>query len=362
MKIYRHVFCDRIKVKKKSKFIIDEERKLKMNSGKNLKNVSKQIAVLLVVLFVAVLATPTVWAAEKQTNKNTTVTGSGRTYKTTVTRQTKGQISSEDLRQVSLLASQVLMHVNKAEQSIELGNSDSAKAEIKDAKNLIDIAHKLLPVKLVTTTVKDAKGAEVYKNTETTQDDVIPLYQDVETIDTFNDILNAKKAQFKGREFLGRVNINATILADLSYIERKVQHAMQLIDNNQSEEARQQLLLAKNYGVDVRFSETESPLVDARRAFGLAEQMVNEKKYDAATANLKLAKIRLHEYAELTGKPKADEVKQLRKDIDSLVGKIEEKGSAGKIRALWHKTTDLFERHPSQAKPTMQKTTKSETK
>jgi len=112
-----------------------------MNLGKNLKNVSKKVAVLLVILLVAVLATPTVWAAEKQENENTTVIGSGEKYKTTVTRQAKGQISSENLRQVSLLASQVLMHVNKAEQSIELGNSDSANTEIKDGKKLIDIAN-----------------------------------------------------------------------------------------------------------------------------------------------------------------------------------------------------------------------------
>ena len=360
MKTFKHIFCDRIKIKKGK--IANTERELKMNSEKNLKNVSKQVAVLLVVLLVAVLATPTVWAAEKQDNENTTVTGSGGKYKTTVTRQTKGQISPEDLRQVSLLASQVLMHVNKAEQSIELGNSDSAKAEIKDAKNLIDIAHKLLPVNTVTTIIKDAKGTEVYQNTETTQNDVIPLYQAVETIDTFNEILNIKKAQLKGKEFLGRVNINATMLADLGYIEQKVLHAMQLMDNNQSDEAKQQLFLAKSYGVDVRFSETESALVDARKAFSLAEQMVNEKKYDAATANLKLAKIRLQEYAELTGKPEVDEVKQLRKDIDNLIGDIKEKGSAGKIRTLWHKTTGLFERHPSQVKPTVEKTTKGETK
>jgi hypothetical protein len=358
MKIYGQVFCDRIKVKKKSKLFFDEERKLKMNSEKILKTVSKQIAALLVVLLIAFLASPTVWAAEQLGSKNTIVTGSGEKFRTTVTRQTKGQISSEDLRQVSLLASQVLMHVNKAEQSIELGNSDSVKAEIKDAKNLIDIAHKLLPVNLVTTTVKDAKDAEVYKNTEAAQDDIVPLYRKVAGVDVFDDIINARKEQLQGREFLGRVNLSVTMLADLGYIERKVQHAMQLIDNNQSDEARQQLLLAQSYGVNVRFSETESPLVDTQKAFSLAEQMVHEKKYDAAIGNLILARIKLQEYAELAGKPKADKAKQLTMEIGKLVGKIKEKGSAGKIHALWHKTTSLLQRHPSQAKPTVQKTTK----
>ena len=327
-----------------------------MNSKKNLKNVNNQVAILFAVFSVAILVTPTVWAGEKQKTENSTITGSGDKYKTTVTQQSKGQISSEDLRQVSLLASQVLVHVNKGEQAIELGNSDSAKAEIKNAEKLIDIVHKLLPANLITTTVQDAKGNEVYKNTETTQDDVVPLYQDVETVDIFNDILNAKKAQLKGEELIGTININATMVADLGYIERKVQHAMQLLDDNKSDEAREQLFLAKSYGVDVSFSETESPLVDAQKAFSLAEQMVNEKKYDAATANLKLAKIKLQEYSELKGKAGNDDVKQLAKDIDNLVDQIKQNGSGSKIHALWNKATGLFEKHPSQATPTKKKT------
>ena len=59
MKTFKHIFCDRIKIKKGK--IANTERELKMNSEKNLKNVSKQVTVLLVVLLVAVLATPTVW-------------------------------------------------------------------------------------------------------------------------------------------------------------------------------------------------------------------------------------------------------------------------------------------------------------
>ena len=333
-----------------------------MVSQKNSKRISTQICMLSTVLLTIVLAAPMAWGAEEQRNEVATSAGSGEKYKTTVTRQTKGQISSEDSRQVSLLASQVLVHVNKAEQSIELGNSDSAKAEIKDAKDLIDITHELLPVNLITTTVKDAKGAEVYKDTETTQNDVVPLYRDIAAVDVYDYIISIKKAQLEGNDFLGRVNLNMTMLADIGYIERKVQHALQLIDNSQSDEAREQLLLAESHGVDIRFSETESPLVDAQKAFSVAEQMVHEKKYDAATANLNLAKIRLLEYAELAGPPKADEVKELRKEIDKLDGKTSEKGSVGRIHALWHKTTGLLERHPSQAKPTVQKMITSDTK
>lgn len=335
-----------------------------MKSGKNLKYVSKQVTVTLVILFITVLFAPAVWAAGKQAHANTTVTGSGQRYKTTVTRQTKGQISSEDLRQVSLLTSQVLMHVGKAEQSIELGNSNSAKAEIKDAEALIAIAHNLLPVNLVTTIVKDARGKEVYKNIEATQDDVIPMYRDVAAVDVFDDIINAKKAQVEGKEFLGRVNLNATMLADLGYIGRKLQHAMQLINNSKTDEAGQQLFLARTYGVDVRFSDTESPLIDAQRAFSLAEQMVNEKNYDAATDNLNLAKLYLLKYSQLSQNSEANRLKgqELRKDIDSLVGSIKEKGAAGKIRTLWYRTTALFKRYSSRAKTATRKMIKSAAK
>jgi hypothetical protein len=313
------------------------------------------------VLLMVSLTAPTLWATVKQPNKNTTVAGSGEKYTTTVSSETKGQISPEDLRQVSLLTSQVLRHVSKAEQSIELGNSVSANAEIKEATNLIEIAHKLLPVKLVTTTVKDAKGTEVYNNTETTQEDVIPLYQVAESIDTFNEILNFKKAELEGKEYLGSINLNATMLVDLGYVERKVQYAMQLIDDNQNEKAKQQLLLAKSYGVDVRFSEAENPLVDAQKAFNQAEKMVHDEKYDATIMNLNVAKIKLQEYAELAGESKADEAQQLRTEIDKLVGNIKEKGAFGKIHALWHKTTGLFERHPSQVNPSVHKTVNGET-
>jgi len=323
-----------------------------MCSKQKTKGVSKKHAyTTLAVLLTVVLTASTLWAAEKQTNENITVAGSGEKYKTTVTRQTKGQVSSEDLDQVSLLTSRVLMHMKKAEESLELGNPDCVKAELKDAKNLIDIARKLLPVNLVTTVVRDTEGTEVYNDTEIVQDDVIPLYQVGESIDSFNEILNFKKSAIEGKEFLGRINLNATVLADLGYIEQKIQYAMQLVDDSQNEKARQQLLLAKSLGTDVRFSETENPLVDAQKAFNVAEKMVHEKKYDAARMNLNMAKIKLLTYAELAGKHNAGEAQQLRTEIDMLIGKLNERGAAGKIHAMWHKTMRLFEKHPSQATP-----------
>jgi hypothetical protein len=167
-----------------------------MYSKQKSKRMTRQACTILSVLLMVSLTAPTLWAAKKQTKENTTVAGSGDKYKTTVTRQTKGQISPDDLHQVSLLASQGLMHVNKAEQSIELGNCDSTKAEIKDATNLIDIAHKLLPVNLVTTTIKDAKGTEVYKNTETTQNDIILLYQVSESVDILIQTVNIFQGNF----------------------------------------------------------------------------------------------------------------------------------------------------------------------
>ena len=55
-------------------------------------------------------------AAEPTASVSTNAYGSGKQFKTTVERQTQGDLSAEDLNQASLLTSQFLTHVDKATQ------------------------------------------------------------------------------------------------------------------------------------------------------------------------------------------------------------------------------------------------------
>src|SRR4051812_12104906 len=78
-------------------------------------------------------------AAEQTTNPTTGSYGSGKNYKTTIERQSEGELSAEDLHQASLLSSQLLMHLNAAALHCLDGKGDEAKPEIEKAQSLAGI-------------------------------------------------------------------------------------------------------------------------------------------------------------------------------------------------------------------------------
>ena len=101
--------------------------------------------------------------------------GSGKLYKTSVERQSEGDLSAEDLHQASLLTSQLLEHVNKATHLLADSQTDSARAEMERAESLLKVVRGLLPTTVVTTTVRDAQGKEIYREVDRVQDDQIPI-------------------------------------------------------------------------------------------------------------------------------------------------------------------------------------------
>ena len=91
--------------------------------------------VLLVATAVLVCSTArsdAAWAGTATTNSY----GSGKLYKTSVERQSEGDLSAEDLHQVSLLTSQLLEHVNKATHLLADSQTDSARTEMERAESL----------------------------------------------------------------------------------------------------------------------------------------------------------------------------------------------------------------------------------
>ncbi len=80
------------------------------------------------------------------------------------------------------------------------------------------------------------------------------------------------------------------MIADLSYIERKLNCAAALLD--EPDKALAQLLLAQTRGVQTVVNETDDPLVEVQHALRLAERMVEEGKHEAVQDNLRLARWR----------------------------------------------------------------------
>ncbi len=299
------------------------------------------------------LSGPATLQAGEQVNSPTTGTyGSGKNYKTTVERQSEGGLSADDLHQASLLSSQMLMHLNAATLHCLDGRGDGAKPEIEKAQSLAGIVRKLLPTTTVTTIVKDAQGQEVYRDVQKVQDDQIPIFAGSIAVEVVEPLVEAKKDQaaLKGLKLADADVIHTAMLADLSYIERKLARAAQLLDK--PEDAAAQLALAQNVGIRFSAHKEDNPLVEVQHALRLAERMVQEKKYDGAKANLQLAKLRLEAYRGLVGTSQAKPAADLEKEIEKISGEIEKPGVAERIRGMWDKATSWFKRESGQAHET----------
>jgi hypothetical protein len=306
------------------------------------------VALAAVALASAVVNSP----AAESPSVSTNTYGSGKHYKTTVERQTQGELSAEDLHQASLLTSQLLQHLNEAGQRLTDGRADSARPEIEKAESLGKVVRGLLPTTVVTTTVTDAHGKQVYREVQRVQDDQIPIFERAVAIEVVEPIIEAKKdeAALKGVKLADADLIRTSVLVDLSYVERKLKRAVELMAKPQ--DAAAELTAAQTQGIKFYAHKEDSPLVETQYALRLAERMAREKKYEGARANLQAAKLRLEAYRTLVddvaGKPVAD----LEKEIQKLSGEVQSPGAADKIRAMWDKATGWFKRESGQAHQT----------
>lgn len=291
-------------------------------------------------------------AAGSIANVSTNTYGSGKQYKTTVERQSQGELSAEDLHQASLLTSQLLTHVDKAAQQLADARSDSARSEIEKAQVLVKVVRGLLPSNVVTTTVKDAQGKEVYRNEQRVQDDQIPIYSGAVAMEVVEPLIEAKKdeAALKGVRLADAELIHTAVLVDVNYVERKLTRATELLAKPQ--EAAAELAQIQSVGVRFYAHKEDSPLVTVQQALRLAERQVREKKYDGAKLNLQTAKLQLEAYRTLVGTGAGVPASNLETEIQKLSGELQTPGAADKIRGMWDKVAGWFKRESGQAHQT----------
>jgi len=316
------------------------------------KNIGRSTVLVLSAVGLALSGPISLQAAEQATGPTTGTFGSGKNYKTTVERQSEGELSAEDLHQASLLSSQMLMHLNAATRDCVDGKGDDAKPEIEKAQALAGIVRKLLPSTTVTTIVKDAQDKEVYRDVQKVQEDQIPIFSGEIAVEVVEPLVEAKRDQaaLKGLKLADANVIHTAMLVDLGYIERKLARAAQLL--SKPEEAAEQLVLAQDAGIRFRMHKEDSPLVEVEHALRLAERMVQEKKYEGAKANLQEAKLRLETYRGLIGANEARLAADLEKEIEKVSSEIEKPGVAERIRGMWDKARGWFTREAGQARET----------
>ena len=278
--------------------------------------------------------------------------GSGKQYKTFVERQSEGDLSAEDLHQASLLTSQLLTHVNKATHLLADSQTEGARAEMDRAESLLKVVRGILPTTMVTTTVRDAQGKEVYREVDRVQDDQIPIFEGQVALEVVEPIVEAKRdeAKLRGLTLAEAEVINTSVLVDLGFVERKLKRATELI--TKPKEASEELAQAQSQGVHFYAHKEDSPLVNVQHALRLAERMVREKKYEGARANLQTAKLQLEAYRALVGDMAGQSASTLEKEIQKLSSELQTPGAADKIGGMWDRVTSWFRPEAGQAHQT----------
>lgn len=273
-------------------------------------------------------------------------------YETVVERKVEGELSPEGLRQASLLTAQIVAHLNAATENLADQDREGARQEIRKARTLAKVVRDMLPVTEVVTVVKDASGNEVYRDVRRVQDDLIPVFEGLVEMEVVQPIVDAKKEQaaVRGLELTDADLIYTSVLVDLSYVDRKLARAEQLLDDPVA--ALAQLVLAQTNGIHFRSDEIDDPLVEAQSALRLAERNLAEGRIEGARRNLARARLRLETYRGLVGEARGKEVAELERQLADLAAKIEEPGATERLRAYWHRVTGWLRRERGEAHTT----------
>ncbi len=280
-------------------------------------------------------------------------TGTGKQYKTTVDRKTEGELSAEDFRQASLLASRIMLHVNKAALCLGGEKNDQARKELERAAALVGIVRRLLPTTTVTTIIRDSNGKEVYRYVDRVQEDTIPLHEGLIAVNMMEPITDAKQgeAAVHGVRLADAELVHTSVLVKLDYVESKLNRALKLL-KDKPEDALAQLAMAQSQGVDYVVNKQDNPLVKAQMALQVAERMSEEGREEAAKANLQVAKNYLEVYRGLLPTDKSEHVSKLEGEITKLQGEIGRSGAPSSIRRFWDRVASWFVRRPGEMRST----------
>jgi hypothetical protein len=243
---------------------------------------------------------------------------------TQVQRETEhGPPSEEEQRHISVLGAQVLRQVARARNAIDADDRVAAEEAVGKAQQALKIVRQMLPKSLVTTTVMNPKGDLLYEDTEEVQAEHVTVFRSFSAVDIVRPLIASKKnaAEVEGDEFEGGGLVEADVVVDLSFVERRLSAAKRTLSKDLAA-ADGALAEAQNRGTTLTIATIESPLAEAREALQFAHKAATSQEYRAAEANLRIARGYLSLYREVAPDASKDEVDALNKEIDATAQQI----------------------------------------
>jgi flagellin-specific chaperone FliS len=256
-------------------------------------------------------------------------------YRTEVKSETRGALSQDDRRQVSLLAAQLFQHVDEARKATDAEDVERARKEVDKGKEAIRAIRALLPKTTVRTTTTAPDGQVIYQDEREVQEDRVPLYEGMVHERTLAPILAARRdsAQIAGVRVVESEAISTAVTADLDLVEAQLGKAAKALNDKKSDEAATALLLAQIRGVDIQYSKEDTPLAEARDAIWLAKRALEENNSAQARANLTIARTRLEVYRQVLPEDRRQDVNQMLSQVSQMESQLRKEANQPADRA-----------------------------
>jgi hypothetical protein len=273
----------------------------------------------------------------------------------------RGATSEDEQRHITVLGAQLLHQINRARTAIDADDSAAANEAIQKARKALTLIQQMLPKKVVSTTVTDSDGTVVFEDAEDVQPSLVTISRSFTELDILRPLVESKKdsTEFQGEEFQGSAIIEADVVVNLAFIERRLREAERALAKD-ADRADQALALAQSEGTDLVITELESPLIEARQALQFAHSAAEQKQYRSAEANLRIARGYLLLHRETAPEAARDEIDKLSADIDSLAKQISgttsashqqnterAKGILDRVEGWWRKSRESKDKVPA---------------
>ncbi|GAC1448156.1 MAG: hypothetical protein NVSMB9_31050 [Isosphaeraceae bacterium] len=278
-------------------------------------------------------------------------------FHTEVKSETKGTLSQEDQRQISLLTAQVFQHVDQARRALDADETGQAHKEVDKGREALKAVRALLPVTTVRTRTTAPDGKVIYQDEREVQEDRVPLFEGMLHARTFAPIQEAQRGSSRvaGVRVVESEAISTEVTADLDFVEAQLQRAAKALDQKKPEDATRALLLAQVRGVDFHYSKEDTPLAEARDAIWLTKRALEENNTTQARANLAAARQRLEVYRQVLPENKRQDVTQMMGELNQLEKQLQNEGQTSNsaershqgnaLTQWWDRMNGWFKRH-----------------
>jgi hypothetical protein len=247
----------------------------------------------------------------------------------------------EDGPQASLLASCLVLHLDKAVRYLRDDQPQFVLRELQQALTLVTLLRELLPVVTVTTVVTNARGEEVYRHFERAQEDLIPFGGRTGAAGPLDPLLDPLSDETRAGASPVH-SAGSSGLLDLGWVEPRLRRASELLERS-PEGALAHLVVAQVGGIRPAGPADIDPLVEAGIALHLAERLLAERRFEAARMNLRAALARVAVHGARSGGARSVALRDLEDELADAVTHADREGAMERIQAASRRVMDLIE-------------------